>query len=92
LGEKVDTFLKALPQYIQAKPEDREKLAPTMFENVLYLRWLGMIQNNPNNLRELDFYKIKVKSLEGELTDRDEHILGLLKTVHDLQAGRRAIS
>lgn len=50
LNDNIDLFL--------TDPDNqREQYAKQIFESVLVLRRLGVIQNNPNSLKELNFYK-----------------------------------
>ncbi|MCS4538859.1 MAG: hypothetical protein HYY67_08385 [Thaumarchaeota archaeon] len=56
-----------IPQYIESSNEDKEKKAWVIFKKALFLRSAGVIRNNPNNLKELDFYKAENLKLKEDL-------------------------
>lgn len=94
VSEKLGDLLKLIPQCLDQTITNREEIASQLFEVILMLRIAGIIQNNPNNLKELEFYKDRCKIFENEIRERDEQISGYLATIKKLHAevvGKSAI-
>ncbi len=68
-----------------ASPETIE-LANDIFGSVLTLRKLGLIQNNPENLKTLDYYKARSQQLEEENEKLHKNLVNAYQVNEELQA------
>ena len=92
---KLENFLEKfiqidIPTYLSLQDKAKEAKAPSMLQKIVVLRAYGLIINNPNNIKELEFYKIRSNALENELRKREEDIIGYLKTISAYKASSSA--
>jgi len=74
-----------------SSPETIE-LAISIFDSVVRLRSMGIIQNNPENLKVLDFFKARTSELGEENKRLQSDLKAAYQVIQDLEArlGQRA--
>jgi hypothetical protein len=73
-----------IPNYLKAEGEEKEKVGAAIFIGVMELRYIGVIKNNPDTMKETTYWKNRCLTVElqnKQLTD----------TVMALKAGSSGI-
>lgn len=86
LSDLMTQFGQLTRKYIESSPDVRKSIASELFLAITGLRFMGLIQNNPNNLKELDFQRDRAKTFAGDIKEQDEQIATLMGAVKKLQA------
>jgi hypothetical protein len=70
-------FNTLIPQYMTSEEPDKEQLAKTIHKTVIQLGVLGIIDNSPINLDELNFLRTENSSLKAENAQLKEQVKDL---------------
>ena len=87
-------LIKLMIQFIDPSNINKKETATKLYVAISGLRLVGMIQNNPNSIKELDFYKNENSRLidenkkhKGDIKKLMEQILTLSSSPQDKKVG-----
>lgn len=94
VNEKIPHYL-ALVTGVSDMPkisdEDLTDLAFNIFGDVLKLRAVGAITNNPDTLKETTYWKNRCLTVELESAEKEKKIRSLVEDIDKLRVGRSGI-
>jgi hypothetical protein len=77
-------FASLVPVYASTEGHT-ERNAMILYNDITLLRLYGIFQNNPNNLKELNFYRSRAELQAKDIQERDEQIAGAMETIKKLR-------
>lgn len=89
--DNLEALLKQIYSYLGAAADEKEPRALVLYRNVLRLRTYSLIQNNPESLKQLGFWKDRALTLEIQLQDSYKRINELVSDMMKLKVGSSAI-
>lgn len=86
VGEGSESLGRLISEYTKAGATGKAELAYQIYNIIIGLRYVGILQNNPNNLKELSFYRSRAELQAKDIQERDEQIVGAMETIRKLRA------
>jgi hypothetical protein len=73
-----------IPKYINSKGKQKLEFANTIFGKMMWGRSIGLIYNDPNNLKELNWYRTQNERLVKENEKLQTSVKDLAKTILEM--------
>ncbi len=77
MDQQIVLLNNKMPAYQLVNGEEKDKLAMEIYMNIFILRSFGVIQNNPDSIKELQFFKSRCEKLELEKQRLEEKVSNL---------------